>query len=68
MPMWDAVSNASQWFPNEMDTGTEAFSHGSTPVKHILLKETKEKQNTIKCVADAVTWHSADLNEVLIPQ
>lgn len=68
MQMWDSVFNTSQGFVNEMDSGTESFSHGTTPVKHILLKETKEKQNTVKCVAEAVTCHSADLNEVFTPQ
>lgn len=50
MPMWDSVFNTSQWFVSEMDSETESFSHGITPVKHILLKKTKEKQNTMKCV------------------
>lgn len=36
MPMWDSVFIASQWFPNEMDSGTESLSYGATPVSEKL--------------------------------
>lgn len=47
MPMWDSVFIASQWFPNEMDSGTESFSHGATPVSHSLEGDKRKAENSV---------------------
>lgn len=49
MPMWNSVFIASQWFPNEMDSGTESFSHGATPVLNALSwrRQKKNRKRTV---------------------
>lgn len=47
MPMWDSVFIASQWFPNEMDSGTESFSYGATPVSHSLEGDKRKAENSV---------------------
>lgn len=49
MPVWDSVFIASQWFPNEMDSGTESFSHEATPVSNTLSwrRQKKSKKHAV---------------------